>query len=282
MLVCSVSMRPPRRAIAAELAEAATAADALGTGNIVFATLVDDPASVTDTLDAYLGEIMVEAASAADSVSVGVVYDADIVAAVTAIDAPDAVATSPPSFTTWNPSDKSANITLSNANLTAVSGSGSGGLGGVRGIAGRSSGKYYFEVTSTTASSSYLGLALSTNTLFGNSTNAVGVNAGGSIFVSGSVQGSSVPGLGGGVILCIAVDLSASLIWFRVGASGSWNALSGTANNPATGTGGINIAAIAGTLYPWFCTANASENVTANFGASAFSGAVPSGFTAGW
>ena len=46
MLVCNVSLRAPRRAIAAELAEATTAADATATGNIVFATLVDDPASV--------------------------------------------------------------------------------------------------------------------------------------------------------------------------------------------------------------------------------------------
>lgn len=66
MLVCNVSLRPPRRTIAAELAEAVEAADALATGNVVFATLVDDPASVGDIVDAYLGVIMLEAASAGD------------------------------------------------------------------------------------------------------------------------------------------------------------------------------------------------------------------------
>jgi hypothetical protein len=79
MLVCNVSLRPARAAIAASLAEAATAADATATGNVVFATLVDDPANVRDVVDAYLGEIMVEAASAADAIDAGLVY-------VTAID----------------------------------------------------------------------------------------------------------------------------------------------------------------------------------------------------
>src|SRR5262245_58714994 len=67
MLVCNVSVRPLRRAIAADLAEATAAADSPGTGNVVFATLVDDPANVQDVVDAYLGQIMLEAASAASS-----------------------------------------------------------------------------------------------------------------------------------------------------------------------------------------------------------------------
>ena len=48
MLVCNVSLRPPRTAIAASVAEVATALDDLGSGSgqVVFATLVDDPASV--------------------------------------------------------------------------------------------------------------------------------------------------------------------------------------------------------------------------------------------
>jgi hypothetical protein len=185
--------------------------------------------------------------------------------------------------TTWNPADKSANFTLSNGDLTAVSGAGSGGLGGVRGVTGLSSGKYYFEITTTVCTASAVGVALSTNTLFGNTNNAAGVNASGAVQVNGVTSGTvSLPGLGGGAILCVAVDLIASLIWFRVGASGSWNALSGTANNPATGVGGVSISAVAGNLFPWVTTANAAENFTANFGATAFSGVVPSGFTAGW
>jgi hypothetical protein len=89
MLVCNVSLRPPRGAIAAAIAEAGVASDASTTGNVVFATLVDDPASVNATVDAYLGEIMIEAASAADAVSAGSVFVAAVDEAVTAADTQD-------------------------------------------------------------------------------------------------------------------------------------------------------------------------------------------------
>jgi len=86
MLVCNVSLRPARGAIAASIAEVGTATDATATGNIVFATLVDDPASVGDIVDAYLGEIMLEAASASDAVSAGSVFIAAIDEATSATD----------------------------------------------------------------------------------------------------------------------------------------------------------------------------------------------------
>lgn len=95
MLVCNVSLRPPRRAIAGELLEAATAADATATGNVVFATLVDDPASVRDIVDAYLGEIMLEAATASDTLFAGSIFAAGIDEAVTAADTQDATVPSP-------------------------------------------------------------------------------------------------------------------------------------------------------------------------------------------
>ena len=74
MLVCNVSLLRRRAAIAADVAETTTALDAPGTGNVVFATLVDDPASVREFVDAYLGQIMREAASAAATVNAGLVY----------------------------------------------------------------------------------------------------------------------------------------------------------------------------------------------------------------
>lgn len=90
MLICNVSLRPPRSAIAAAIAEATIAVDATATGNIIFATLVDDPASVSDLVDAYLGEIMVEAASASDTIDIGLAYAAAVDEAVIAADAQDA------------------------------------------------------------------------------------------------------------------------------------------------------------------------------------------------
>src|SRR5262245_33349926 len=90
MLVCNISLRPPRSAIAATIAETTTAVDATATGNVIFATLVDDPASVNDTIDAYLGEVMLEVASASDSYTSGSDYSAGVDEAVTAADTQDA------------------------------------------------------------------------------------------------------------------------------------------------------------------------------------------------
>jgi hypothetical protein len=86
MLVCSVSQLRRRAAIAADIAESAAAVDAPGTGNVVFAALVDDPASVGDHVDAFLGQIMREAANASATVNAGLTYAASIVEAVTAAD----------------------------------------------------------------------------------------------------------------------------------------------------------------------------------------------------
>jgi hypothetical protein len=84
MLVCNVSQLQRRAAIAADVAEAAAALDAPGTGNVVFATLVDDPASVGEHVDAFLGQIMLEAASADATVNAGFVYAAAVAEAGTA------------------------------------------------------------------------------------------------------------------------------------------------------------------------------------------------------
>jgi hypothetical protein len=86
MLVCNVSQLRRRAAIAAGLVEAAAALDNPGTGNVVFATLVDDPASVDDRVDAYLGEIMLEAASADAAADAGLVYTAAMDEVATAIE----------------------------------------------------------------------------------------------------------------------------------------------------------------------------------------------------
>ncbi len=79
MLACNVSQRERRAAIAADVVEAAAAGDQPGTGNVVFATLVDDPASVRETVDAYLGEIMREAATASATFTASGVLNAALV-----------------------------------------------------------------------------------------------------------------------------------------------------------------------------------------------------------
>jgi len=93
MLVCNVSQLRRRAGIAANVDEAATALDAPGTGNVVFATLVDDPASVGEHVDAFLGQIMVEAANASSTVNAGLAYAAAIAEAASASTAASAAVT---------------------------------------------------------------------------------------------------------------------------------------------------------------------------------------------
>jgi hypothetical protein len=87
MLVCNVSQLRSRAAIAADVAELAAALDAPGSGNVIFTALVDDPASGHENVDAFLGQIIRELASASDTVSTaGFVYAVTVAETVTATD----------------------------------------------------------------------------------------------------------------------------------------------------------------------------------------------------
>jgi hypothetical protein len=183
-------------------------------------------------------------------------------------------------YATWNAAD-SLNVTFASANLKITSTSSSPG-GAARGTAGYSTGKFYWEVTMTQwTSNSWVGIATAgaAHPLSLFTAGSAGVNTTGAISVNGSSSGSSLGSRSNGDVIGIAVDFGAALIWWRVAPSGNWNG-SGTAN-PATGTGGISISALTGPLYPYSSLFTSGDNATANFGAGAFSGAVPSGFAAG-
>lgn len=183
-----------------------------------------------------------------------------------------------PASTTWNPNDL-LTAALSNGNLTVIS---SGSPAGVRTMTGFTSGKYYWEVTVSTWAqpTTTPGFSLATVAINSGTGNAYLLRAG-AIMVNGVNSGSSLGARTSGDIIGIAIDFGSNLCWFRVAPSGNWNG-SGTAN-PATGTGGISISSIAtGPLFPYCYLNAAGETMTANFGASGFSGAVPSGFAAGW
>jgi hypothetical protein len=182
---------------------------------------------------------------------------------------------------TWNPVDKDAAITLSNGNLTATA----SGTSAVRANGGQSGGKFYWEITATTFlnSASFVGLATAA-AVFANSysqTGVSGITRSGLLYVDNSAL-TTLGASNSGTVICFAVDLTAKLIWIRYGAAGQWNG-SGTAN-PTTGTGGYSTGAIGGgtAAYPYFSENGVGDAVIANFGASAFVGAVPSGFTSGF
>jgi hypothetical protein len=91
--------------------------------------------------------------------------------------------------------------------------------------------------------------------------------------------GSSGVGIGAlaGQTACVAIDFDHSTIWVRNN-SGNWNG-SGTAN-PATNTGGFGVSTLFSSGgYPVFACGSAASAVV-NFGASAFTFTVPSGFSA--
>lgn len=190
-------------------------------------------------------------------------------------------------FTTWSTTDKSASLTLTGGNLIATSGL---NAQGVRGAHPKRTGRYYVEYTSTTTQNagSMVGFATAATLLItGQAASAIQFAANttraydyfGNTSVSGSAGGFTT-----GSVVCCAIDLDAALVWFRTGAAGNWNG--NAANNPATGVGGLNISA-AGLgrgidAYPYALMGQTSNSVTANFGGSAFTGAVPAGFTSGW
>jgi len=182
-----------------------------------------------------------------------------------------------PILSTWNPLDKSAAVTLSNNNLTAQNTS---GASGVRSTNSYTTGKWYFEITYTTAGNN-------TNTCSGVATAAAGLttpffNNVGVRCTTGDIiaNASTVATLGAvtvGSVLSFAVDLVNQQMWVRLN-GGNWNN-SGTAN-PATNTGGFSISFFTAPVFAWASFGDVLAVQVANFGASAFAFVMPSGFTA--
>lgn len=183
-----------------------------------------------------------------------------------------------------DPSKKGAGVTLSNANQTAVF---TAAQQTVLGLTGITTGKYYFEVTfvsGTSSGNAAVGLVPSNEPLTGSQigyndgvTGSIGCfQSSGSVYRDGSSTsvGSANNFSTAGNYLCVAVDAAARLVWFKSGTN-AWN---GNASaNPATGVGGISISGT-GAIYPAISTDKVS-NWRANFGANSFNQAVPVGFS---
>jgi hypothetical protein len=208
----------------------------------------------------------------------------------------------PPSGITWDPASV-ASVTLSGGNLVATNTGTTSNNQGAHGptTSGKTSGKYYFEVTLTTyTGGAGVGVGIGTTTATysnmstfatgGDMCFAVGHTGTGTIFIDASGNtGLSLGALTNGDTVCIAADLTNRRVWFRKGASGIWNNTAG--NDPTDGTGGHGgVTVPSGTIVPFVTfgssfsgAAGVAGNVfTANFGASAFVGTPPSGYTAGW
>jgi hypothetical protein len=187
--------------------------------------------------------------------------------------------------TTWNSADKSSSMTLSSGNLTATQ-SGSG-WHAVRNTAGKSSGKWYWEITITNLpipGEISNGILKSTTTLdpVGNF-NGVGT---GNIFTYDR-HGEKANGDGTnpsygtayvtGNIVAFAVDFDTGKIWAANNSTGSlvWQA----SGDPVAETNEM-YSGISGTYMPSFEAGIDAGSVTANFGAAAFTYTPPTGYSA--
>jgi len=184
--------------------------------------------------------------------------------------------------TTWNATDKSANITLAGGNLSASCTNTSDG--GVRSTLSKTGKKVYFESAWGTSSGGDNGHGIATGaasfaSLAPNGTGGVIAFIGsGNIYYNGSLAGISLGSLAS-VTTCFAVDLINKRFWARK-AGGPWNNNAGF--DPATNTGGIDISTLFASA-PAFAAAtfnSTTGTATINYGATAFTQAIPAGFTA--
>src|SRR5262245_40488948 len=145
--------------------------------------------------------------------------------------------------TVWNASDLSS-VTLDATALIATATA----QGGVRAVTGSTTGKDYFEffINQSVNGNSGIGIASASAVLSNvgpTSTNACVVYPSGNVWLNNACSGKSIGSISANSAICIALDLNIYQIWLRNGASGNWNGSS--ANNPATGVGGIALSAIA-------------------------------------
>ena len=180
-------------------------------------------------------------------------------------------------YTTWNPDDKNANITLSNGDLIATATNTT--WKSVRTVLGKSSGKWYWEIKiSTDADRCLIGIGTTDESL----SSYVGDTANGYSYYDqngnkfhddlGTAYGDSFTL---NDVVGIALDLDNGKLWFSK--NGVWQA----SGNPEAGTSEA-WSGISGTFFPMYSPYANTDAVIANFGASAFSYSVPSGFSSGF
>lgn len=175
---------------------------------------------------------------------------------------------------TWNPLDKAAGITLSNANETTVA---TTVPSAVRGTQSHNTGKWYFEVTINVTGTLDIGVATSLSTLTPSSVINIGDQYGVLRPVTGAVYhpvnlsngGYAVSAVGDRVGVCLNADLGS--MWFA-----NNNVYLG---NPGAGTGGVVCVTPGSTVFPYFLGEVAGAGVTLFPTAASQTYAPPTGFT---
>jgi hypothetical protein len=185
--------------------------------------------------------------------------------------------------TTWNPADKSANVTLSNGDLTATGQAETVGTvyAWARSTTSKTAGKLYVESTVGNTDgggfAAALGTALASSDLanyLGRLANESAYYDTGEVYVNNAVA-TTLATYTDGDVIGVAIDLDAGKGWYSkngVFASG----------DPVAGTGAHFTFTPSTALFVGFTTADETPAhvFTANFGATAFANAQPSGFDA--
>jgi hypothetical protein len=201
----------------------------------------------------------------------------------------------PPGPTSWDPLWSVGGGTFSNGYLSITNTAPN--TVNFRTTIGKSTGKWYWEITATAGNGSTdsggLGIMASTEP---NYTSWIGSSASGLSFGYGSccsqqwwynwpgvTVGAAPPttaAINAGIVYMFAIDMDNGRFW--VGQNGTWY----NGGNPSTATS-PNVTGIAGTVYPGVTLYGSRITATpaaftANFGASAFVYSVPTGFNGGF
>ena len=174
---------------------------------------------------------------------------------------------------TWNPSDKSSKLTLSNNNLTMTSINGSASI---RSTKSKSTGKLYFEIKCDSGdyfdSCGVMGSGDSLDATVGQSTTGWGCDGSYKGYNSGGTA-TDASAFAIGDVVGVAVDFTSGKIWWAI--NNTWI----DSGNPATGANPM-FTGLSGALFAANSSVYGSIVSTVNFGASAFNYTPPSGFSA--
>lgn len=184
--------------------------------------------------------------------------------------------------TTWNPADKTAGVTLSSGNLVATN-TGSG-VQCVRSVASQSTGKFYIELTASNAAGTNYSFGIGNASAdftqrVGNTTDSQGAVSSIPVWIYNAAGSGATVTYATTDVISFAIDLVDSQIWMRKN-GGTWRG-SSAGGDPSANTLGQPISPTG----PFFIMVDVQDNSSvcaANFGASAFSFAVPTGFVAGF
>lgn len=185
----------------------------------------------------------------------------------------------------WDPATATTNMSLTNGDLTGEQSYGSSSTESVNGLYAASSGQLYFELYQDIAggaASTHVGLINSSADItgshwIGETADSFGWFGDGRVYINSSNIANVNNWFNDGDLLQIAVDLDTMEAWLKRN-SGNWN--NDASADPATNTNGIDISSLnSGPYYPAIRFYESGQKMTANFGATSYSGTKPSGYS---